>query len=211
MRTRLWVLNSVNSTAHCFFLLASCALPFHAPPAAVWVIKSIYSTRHHGICARGKGGPQTAHLLGWVRDPLFSGTSAAAAAGGLVFRAPPDAFAAAGWAALPSESPFCPNAASSVSASAAASASASASASALASASASPPPSLTAAAAAAAAARACFLALSCWMISYLVRVGIDAAGPSGLVRSVTYRTMTSWRRKCRVASVMFSRSDIACS
>jgi hypothetical protein len=60
MRTRLWVLKSVN--------------------AAVWVIKRVYSTRHHGIssCARGKGGPQTAHL--WARDPLFPGTGAAAAA-----------------------------------------------------------------------------------------------------------------------------------
>jgi hypothetical protein len=32
-RTRLWVLKSVYSTAHCFFLPASGALPFAAPPA----------------------------------------------------------------------------------------------------------------------------------------------------------------------------------
>jgi hypothetical protein len=62
MRTRLWVLKSVNSTAHCFFLPASGALPLDAPQAAVWVIKRVYSTHHHGNSARGKGAPQKAHL-----------------------------------------------------------------------------------------------------------------------------------------------------
>jgi hypothetical protein len=62
MRTRLWVLKSVNFTAHCIFLPASSALPFDAPQAAVWVIKRVYSTRHHGNSAKGKGEPQKAHL-----------------------------------------------------------------------------------------------------------------------------------------------------
>jgi hypothetical protein len=41
MLIRLWVLKSVYSTARCFFLTTSGALPFAAPPATVWVIKSV--------------------------------------------------------------------------------------------------------------------------------------------------------------------------
>ncbi len=71
------------------------------------------------------------------------------------------------------------------------------------------PPSAAAEAAATAAALASFLAVSCSMISFRVSVGADGAGPSGLVRSVTYRTRTSWRSVCHVSSDMDSRSDIA--
>jgi hypothetical protein len=60
----------------------------------------------------------------------------------------------------------------------------------------SPPPSAAAAAAAAmAAAQASFLAESCSMISFFVSIGADGAGPSGLVRSVTYWMRTCWKVK----------------
>jgi hypothetical protein len=71
------------------------------------------------------------------------------------------------------------------------------------------PPSAAAAAAAAAAARASFLAVSCSLIYFLVSVGADGAGPSGLVRSLMYQTRTSWRSVCHVSSDVHSRSDIA--
>ncbi len=66
-----------------------------------------------------------------------------------------------------------------------------------------------AAAAAKAAARAAFLVVSCSMISFRVSVGADGAGPSGLVRSLTYRTKTSRRSVCHMSSDVHSRSDIA--
>jgi hypothetical protein len=112
---------------------------------------------------------------------------AANGAGALPFAAPPAAFAAAGWAA--SSSSPCPYASSLQPPSPPLS----------------PLPSAAAAAAAAAAtaaARASFLAVSRSMISFRVSVGAnsDGAGPSGLLRSFTYRTRTSWRSVCHVSS-----------
>ncbi len=184
MRTRLWMLKSVYSTAHCFFLPASGALPFAALPAAVWVINSVYSTRHHGKCARGKGGPQKSHLtLFHCAGAAAAGAAAAGAA--LLFVAPPAALAGACWAA--SSLPFCPNAASSLSVSPPPQPS--------------PPPSAEAAAAAVmVAARASFLTVSRSIISFFVSVGADGAGPSVLVRSVTYWMRTCWRSECHVQS-----------
>ncbi len=54
-----------------------------------------------------------------------------------------------------------------------------------------------------------FLAVSRSRISVLVSVGADGAGPSGLVRSVTYLTRRCRRSVCLAGSDMDSRSDKA--
>jgi hypothetical protein len=65
-----------------------------------------------------------------------------------------------------------------------------------------PPSALALALALAAAARASFLAVSRSRISALVSAGADGAGPSGLVRSVTYSARSCLRRECHAGSDM---------
>ncbi len=54
--------NQISRLAHAAGLI-QCAHWQHMC-ATVWVIKSVYSKRHHGNCARGEGCPQKAFVTG---------------------------------------------------------------------------------------------------------------------------------------------------
>ncbi len=163
----------------------------HSMRTRVWVIKNVlFHAPPWQLCQGIRRGPQKAHIFFLP------------AGGALPFAAPPAAFAAVGWVA--SSSSPCPDTASSPPPLQQQS----------------PPPSLpqspppsplsaaAAAAAAMAAARASFLVVSRAMISFLVCVGADCAGPSRLVR-MTYSTRSCWRSVGHVSSDMDSRSHIA--
>jgi hypothetical protein len=54
----------------------------HSMRTRMWVIKMFYSTRHHGNCARGKGGQQKAQPDCRKRSPPVAGGGGDGSGGG---------------------------------------------------------------------------------------------------------------------------------